>query len=60
MSLLSTDVSNKLCTSHDINDRLGGTSFKSSYDWKGDRMLKEFLKWTAESFGKCFTACFSL
>ena len=37
--------------SYDINDKLGGTSFKASYDWENSGMVQAFSKWTAESFG---------
>ncbi|KAI9436453.1 hypothetical protein H4582DRAFT_2078612 [Lactarius indigo] len=37
---------------HDINNELGGTSFKSRHkDWQRDPMVEDFSRWTAESFG---------
>ncbi|KAI9456959.1 hypothetical protein BJY52DRAFT_1187564 [Lactarius psammicola] len=37
---------------YDINNELGGTSFKVRYkDWQRDPMVKDFSKWTAKSFG---------
>ncbi|KAI9438332.1 hypothetical protein H4582DRAFT_2057761 [Lactarius indigo] len=41
-----------LLPSHDINNELGGTSFKSRHkDWQRDPMVEDFSRWTAESFG---------
>ncbi|KAI9436344.1 hypothetical protein H4582DRAFT_2058994 [Lactarius indigo] len=41
-----------LLPSHDINNELGGTSFKSQHkDWQRDPMVEDFSRWTAESFG---------
>jgi hypothetical protein len=48
---LSSFVSNILFHSHDINERLGGTSFKNRHDWESDPFVQDFTKWTAESFG---------
>ncbi|KAN0138020.1 hypothetical protein V8E53_004155 [Lactarius tabidus] len=37
---------------HEINGKLGGTSFKSRYKkWANDPMVDTFTSWTAESFG---------
>ncbi len=44
--------SNDLLPSHDINNELGGTSFKSRRkDWQRDPMVEDFSRWAAESFG---------
>jgi hypothetical protein len=48
---LSNYAHNKPRNSYDINDKLGGTSFKASYDWENDGMIQAFSKWTAKSFG---------
>lgn len=43
--------SDHVLNSHDINNELGGMSFKSRYkNWPKDPMVKDFSKWTAESF----------
>jgi hypothetical protein len=47
---------NKPRNSFDMNDKLGGTSFKASYDWENDSMIQAFSKYTAESFGLSFFA----
>lgn len=40
--------------SHDINNELGGTSFKSrNKKWPKDPLVEDFSRWTAESFGNC-------
>ncbi|KAI9430702.1 hypothetical protein H4582DRAFT_2086357 [Lactarius indigo] len=37
---------------HDINNKLGGMSFKSRHkDWQRNPMVEDFSRWTAESFG---------
>jgi hypothetical protein len=44
--------SNFLLHSHEINGKLGGTSFKSGYKkWANDPMVDAFTSWTAKSFG---------
>ncbi|KAF8274182.1 hypothetical protein EI94DRAFT_1696126 [Lactarius quietus] len=37
---------------YDINDKMGGTSFKEFHkQWKSDPLVDDYLKWTADSFG---------
>jgi hypothetical protein len=45
--------SDHILHSHDINNELGGTSFKAHYrDWANKPMVNNFSKWASESFGK--------
>ncbi|KAF8262968.1 hypothetical protein EI94DRAFT_1808036 [Lactarius quietus] len=38
--------------SYDINDKMGGTSFKEfRKQWKSNPLVDDYLKWTADSFG---------
>jgi hypothetical protein len=39
------------CYSYDMNDRLGGTSFKARHDWENNQVTKDFTHWISESFG---------
>jgi hypothetical protein len=48
---LSTYVSNISCYSYDLNERLGGTSFKTRHDWQDHQVMKDFTDWVSKSFG---------
>ena len=44
-------------SSFDFNEENSGTSFKARHDnWLRDPMMRDFSKWSAESFGK-WTFC---
>jgi hypothetical protein len=42
-----------LSNSFDYNDKNGGTSFKARHpNWRQNKMMEDFAKWGAESFGE--------
>jgi hypothetical protein len=52
--MLSSFKSDCLLRSYDINDELGGTSFKTRHkNWPKDPLVEDFSNWTAESFSRC-------
>lgn len=49
---ISPHRSNNLTHSLDVNDQLGGTSFKSRHEgWADEPMVQDFSKWASECFG---------
>jgi hypothetical protein len=53
---IPTYRANSALHSFDINEKLGGTSFKQRHEnWQHDQgMGEDFSKWAAESFGKIY------
>src|ERR1700761_1068892 len=55
----STHRTNSVPPSHDINDRLGATSFKGRYEnLEENPFIEDFATWIAECFGNIFVSFF--